>query len=110
MQTVASRADEIGYVVSEDTDVLVAAAWLRDIGYAPEVVDTGFHPLDGARWLRRDTERRLMKDRNLNTQRDETEAEGTSKRLGTLIQACTPGACTLRASVWQRWGGVVRVV
>jgi HD domain len=36
--------------LSED---LVAAAWLHDIGYAPELVETGFHPLDGARYLRR---------------------------------------------------------
>lgn len=34
-------------------DDLVAAAWLHDIGYAPELVITGFHPLDGARYLRR---------------------------------------------------------
>jgi hypothetical protein len=34
-------------------DDLVAAAWLHDIGYAPELVETGFHPLDGARYLRR---------------------------------------------------------
>ena len=34
-------------------DDLVTAAWLHDIGYAPELVDTGFHPLDGARYLRR---------------------------------------------------------
>ena len=33
-------------------DELVAAAWLHDIGYAPQLVDTGFHPLDGARFLR----------------------------------------------------------
>ena len=32
-------------------DDLVAAAWLHDIGYAPELVQTGFHPLDGARYL-----------------------------------------------------------
>jgi predicted hydrolase (HD superfamily) len=31
----------------------VAAAWLHDIGYALELVETGFHPLDGARYLRR---------------------------------------------------------
>jgi HD domain len=36
--------------LSED---LVAAAWLHDIGYAPELAETGFHPLDGARYLRR---------------------------------------------------------
>jgi hypothetical protein len=32
-------------------EVLVAAAWLHDIGYTPRVADTGFHPLDGARHL-----------------------------------------------------------
>jgi putative nucleotidyltransferase with HDIG domain len=31
---------------------LIVAAWLHDIGYAPAVRDTGFHPLDGARYLR----------------------------------------------------------
>ena len=35
------------------SEALVAAAWLHDIGYAPELVETGFHPLDGARYLRR---------------------------------------------------------
>ena len=32
---------------------MVSAAWLHDIGYAPALVDTGFHPIDGARYLRR---------------------------------------------------------
>ncbi|MGJ7440530.1 HD domain-containing protein [Aquipuribacter sp. MA13-6] len=36
-----------------DRDRLVAAAYLHDIGYAAELVDTGFHPLDGARHLQR---------------------------------------------------------
>jgi hypothetical protein len=31
---------------------IVDAAWLHDIGYSEEVASTGFHPLDGARWLR----------------------------------------------------------
>jgi hypothetical protein len=30
---------------------LVCAAWLQDIGYAPALTMTGFHPLDGARFL-----------------------------------------------------------
>lgn len=33
--------------------VLVAAAWLHDIGYTPRLRATGFHPLDGARYLTR---------------------------------------------------------
>jgi HD domain len=35
-----------------DRDLLVAAAYLHDVGYAPELAKTGFHPLDGARWIR----------------------------------------------------------
>ncbi|MFF8635553.1 HD domain-containing protein [Streptomyces pilosus] len=51
-QAVAARASEASAAVSEeDRDLLVAAAWLHDIGYAPELRDTGFHPLDGARHL-----------------------------------------------------------
>ena len=33
-----------------DRSVLIAAAYLHDIGHAPELA-SGFHPLDGARWL-----------------------------------------------------------
>ncbi|MEU9439335.1 HD domain-containing protein [Streptomyces sp. NPDC048304] len=46
-QAVAARAREASAAVFEgDRDLLVAAAWLHDIGYAPELRDTGFHPLD----------------------------------------------------------------
>lgn len=31
-------------------DALVAAARLHDIGYAPDLVETGIHPLNGARY------------------------------------------------------------
>ena len=49
---VAERAAELAVTVPEDArEVLLAAAWLHDIGYAPAVQDTGFHPLDGARYL-----------------------------------------------------------
>lgn len=33
-------------------ELLVASAWLHDIGYAPAIADSGYHPLDGARYLR----------------------------------------------------------
>ncbi len=34
-----------------EMDELIAAAWLHDIGYASSIAFTGFHPLDGARFL-----------------------------------------------------------
>ena len=40
-------------VPTDDVALLLAAAWLHDIGYSAAVTDTGFHPLDGARFLRR---------------------------------------------------------
>jgi hypothetical protein len=36
----------------DDGELLVGAALLHDIGYAPGLACTGFHPLDGARYLR----------------------------------------------------------
>ncbi|CAL9535761.1 hypothetical protein SUDANB106_04149 [Streptomyces sp. enrichment culture] len=51
-QAVAKRAREASPAVPEnERNLLVAAAWLHDIGYAPELRETGFHPLDGARHL-----------------------------------------------------------
>lgn len=50
-QGVAAQALTLRPILGKDTDPLVAAAWLHDIGYAPDLVDTGFHPLDGARYL-----------------------------------------------------------
>ncbi|MFJ4953178.1 hypothetical protein [Streptomyces sp. NPDC088760] len=51
-QAVVARARGAAVAVSKaDRDILVAAAWLHDIGYAPELHDTGCPPLDGARHL-----------------------------------------------------------
>ncbi|MFB6393532.1 HD domain-containing protein [Polymorphospora lycopeni] len=52
VQAVARKAADLGSLAARDADLLVAAAWLHDIGYAPTITDTGFHALDGARWLR----------------------------------------------------------
>jgi hypothetical protein len=54
-QGVAARARTLAPILGTDANMLVAAALLHDIGYAPALADTGFHPLDGARYLR-DTE------------------------------------------------------
>ncbi|MFV2195556.1 phosphohydrolase [Nocardiopsis sp. LOL_012] len=39
-------------MLGADADLVEASAWLHDIGYSPELALTGFHPLDGARYLR----------------------------------------------------------
>lgn len=53
IQAVAAKAEMIAPCLDiGDRDALIAAAWLHDIGYAPKLALTGFHPLDGARWLR----------------------------------------------------------
>jgi hypothetical protein len=52
-QGVATRAAELAVTVpADDRSVLIAAAWLHDIGYAPAIQETGFHPLDGGLYLR----------------------------------------------------------
>ena len=52
VQGVAAQARSLAPILGEDADLLEAAAWLHDIGYSPDLADTGFHPLDGARYLR----------------------------------------------------------
>ena len=52
VQGVAAQARSLAPILGDDADLLEAAAWLHDIGYTPELADTGFHPLDGARYLR----------------------------------------------------------
>ncbi|MEW2145765.1 HDIG domain-containing metalloprotein [Micromonospora vinacea] len=53
VQAVAAKAEQLAYLVGDDADLLAAAAWLHDIGYARDIADTGSHSLDGARWLLR---------------------------------------------------------
>lgn len=49
---VAARATDLAdTVVPADRGVLIAAAWLHDIGYARPTRHTGFHPVDGGRYL-----------------------------------------------------------
>lgn len=53
VQAVARRAESLAdRLVEVDREPLVAAAWLHDVGYAPNVAATGFHALDGGRYLR----------------------------------------------------------
>jgi hypothetical protein len=46
-------------MAQDEGEMLLAAAYLHDIGYAPTLARTGFHPLDGAVHLRELGEERL---------------------------------------------------
>lgn len=49
---VAERACSLRPILGEDAELMEASAVLHDIGYSPQIASTGFHPLDGARFLR----------------------------------------------------------
>ncbi|MFG3187553.1 HD domain-containing protein [Streptomyces omiyaensis] len=49
---VAHRARSLSSILGKEAELLEAAAVLHDIGYSPFLATTGFHPLDGARFLR----------------------------------------------------------
>lgn len=60
VQGVAGRAREVTVALdSHEAEVLVAAAWLHDIGYAPVLQRTGAHQLDGAALLQLAGQERL---------------------------------------------------
>src|SRR5437763_827310 len=52
VQGVAARARTLKPSLGAEADLIEAAAWLHDIGYLSELVHTGLHGLDGARYLR----------------------------------------------------------
>ncbi|GAA4953377.1 HD domain-containing protein [Actinoplanes utahensis] len=51
-QGVGRKAASVAHLVGDQGAVMVASAWLHDVGYAPDLVVTGMHQLDGARYLR----------------------------------------------------------
>ncbi len=53
VQGVARQARRLAgaLVEADEAEIVVAAAWLHDIGYAKPLSHTGFHPLDGARHI-----------------------------------------------------------
>lgn len=52
VQAVAAEAERLSDQSRIERAQLVSVGWLHDIGYAAPIADTGFHPLDGARYLR----------------------------------------------------------
>ncbi|GAA4895677.1 HDIG domain-containing protein [Streptomonospora salina] len=74
-QGVAEQAETLTDALGDDADLVTASAWLHDIGYSPDLAKTGFHPLDGARYLR-DVE-----------QVDETLCSLVAHHSGALVEA-----------------------
>jgi hypothetical protein len=53
VQGVVRQAERVAAILpAKEREVLVAGAYLHDLGYAPALTETGFHALDGARHLR----------------------------------------------------------
>jgi hypothetical protein len=83
---------------AEDADLLVAACLLHDIGYAPNLAVTGFHPLDGALYLSG-----KIKDRRLcalvahhSCARSEADMRGLAEALSCWVDERSP----VRDALW----------
>jgi hypothetical protein len=62
VQAVAHKARYVAPTLpAEDRELLVASAFLHDVGYAPSLSRLGFHPVDGARFLRAHGQQRLAR-------------------------------------------------
>jgi putative nucleotidyltransferase with HDIG domain len=100
-ERVAERAQELSITVpAADVDLLISAAWLHDIGYAPSVRSTGFHPLDGARELvRRGADTALARlVAHHSGARSVARARGLEKELAEFVPLLGPVADALTAA------------
>src|SRR5262245_13406517 len=53
VQGVAAAAELLtAGLTTHDAEAVLTAAWLHDVGYAPSLRSTGFHPVDGAVFVR----------------------------------------------------------
>lgn len=79
----------------EDASVLLAAAYLHDVGYAPTIARTGLHPLDGARFVRGCGHERLA---GLVAHHGSADAEALERGLLTeLAEFADEGSVVTRA-------------
>ena len=54
VRATARRAALLRYKSADDQQLIAVAGTLHDIGYASNLAEVGFHPIDGARFLRSD--------------------------------------------------------
>lgn len=96
---VARRVEMVGPLFGADEfKLLEAAALLHDIGYAPEVAETGFHSIDGARYLEQKgaSERLCALVAHHSCAYREAELRGCSTELARWVDEQTP----LRDALW----------
>lgn len=98
VQAVGGLAELIAPVLGDDGPLLVCAAWLHDIGYAPELQRSGFHPLDGAWYLdERGAGKRLAGlVANHSAAADEADLRGLMKELAVFPDEASP----VRDALW----------
>jgi putative nucleotidyltransferase with HDIG domain len=98
VQGVAGKAERVSASLELSEDVLVSAAWLHDIGYAPELLSTGFHPLDGARYLAGlGAPERVV---NLVARHSNAILEAELRGIGDLVAVFPDEGGALRDALW----------
>jgi hypothetical protein len=99
VQGVARRAAEAAPLFdSDEGQLLVGAAFVHDIGYSPELNTTGFHPLDGARYLRRiGAPDRLV---NLVARHSSAYKEAQMRGLSNDLAAFPDDESAVRDALW----------
>ena len=98
VQGVAGKAEHLAASLALSGEVLVSAAWLHDIGYAPGVVETGFHPLDGARYLAGlGAPTRVV---NLVARHSNAILEAELRGIGDLVAVFPDEGGALRDALW----------
>jgi hypothetical protein len=82
---VVERAQSIeGLFDENERAYLIASAYLHDIGYAPSLKMTGFHPIDGAYYLKSQSQERLT---SLVAYHSESQFEARVRNLSSELEA-----------------------
>jgi hypothetical protein len=97
VQGVVQRAHWVGQAFDGDDRIyLLAAAYLHDIGYAPSLGVTGFHPVDGAIYVRSfGCERLASLIAHHFAARFEAQLRGCDRLLNEFPRECSPVADAL---------------
>jgi hypothetical protein len=98
VKAVGAKAEMLAAAFGHDGAVLVASAWLHDIGYSECVVESGFHPLDGAdELIRRGVSARIAA---LVANHSGAALEATLRGLSQAMARYPDDASAVRDALW----------